>query len=198
MKNILLVEDDRITSKLIQKYIYDIGYNLASAASSPEEALEVIEKKQPDLILMDINLEGNIDGIEFANSISSKYTIPFVYITSSVDYSTIERAKKSNAYGYIIKPFDKRDLRAAVEMAFLRHEMERRIREDEKKMATILNSIVDMVVVVDSDGYINYINAAGLKMLAKERDFVIGKPISEIVKIGSDPKKIAMYSFQCQ
>jgi len=189
MKNILLVEDDRITSKLIQKYIYDIGYNLASAASSPEEALEVIEKKQPDLILMDINLEGNIDGIEFANSISSKYTIPFVYITSSVDYSTIERAKKSNAYGYIIKPFDKRDLRAAVEMAFLRHEMERRIREDEKKMATILNSIVDMVVVVDSDGYINYINAAGLKMLAKERDFVIGKPISEIVKIGSDPKE---------
>jgi len=189
MRNILLVEDDRITSKLIQKYIYDIGYNLAAAAGSASEALEAIEKKQPDLILMDINLEGAIDGIEFAKSIASKYTIPFVYITSSVDYSTIERAKESNAYGYIIKPFDKRDLRAAIEMAFLRHDMETRIKEDEQKMATILNSIVDMVVVVDSDGYINYINASGLKMLGKDRDMILGKPISDVVKIGSNPNE---------
>lgn len=107
MYNILLVEDDRITSKLIQKYILDIGYYLSGAVSSGEEAVDIINKKGPDLVLMDINLEGKLDGIESAKSINSTISIPFVYITSSSDYSTIERAKESNAYGYIIKPFDR-------------------------------------------------------------------------------------------
>jgi CheY-like chemotaxis protein len=78
MRNILLVEDDRITSRLIQKYILDIGYNLAGAVSSGEEASRVIEAKEPDLVLMDINLEGQLDGIESAKNINSRFSVPFV------------------------------------------------------------------------------------------------------------------------
>ncbi len=189
MRNILLVEDDRITSRLIQKYILDIGYNLAGAASSGEEAARLIEAKEPDLVLMDINLEGRLDGIESAKDINSRFSLPFVYITSSSDYSTIERAKESNAYGYIIKPFDKRDLRATIEMALLRHQMELHIREDESRMSTILNSIIDTVVVVDGDGLITYVNASGLKMLGIDRESVLGRPIVDVVKIGSDAKE---------
>ena len=185
MRKILLVEDDRITSRLIQKYIVDIGYSVAGAVSSGEEASELIESMEPDLVLMDINLEGKLDGIESAKSINSRFSLPFVYITSSSDYSTIERAKEGNAYGYIIKPFDKRDLRATIEMALLRHEMEMRIREDENRMSTILNSIIDAVLVVDGNGSVSYVNAASLRMLQRECEDLIGKPVVDVVKIGS-------------
>ena len=189
MYNILLVEDDRITSKLIQKYILDIGYYLAGAVASGEEAVAIINEKEPDLVLMDINLEGKLDGIESAKSINSTISIPFVYITSSSDYSTIERAKESNAYGYIIKPFNKKDLRAAIEMALLRHQMERKVKDNENRVSTILNSIIDAVIVVDEAGDIDYINAAAGRMLNLNKDEILGKPINETVRLGSDPKE---------
>ncbi len=189
MYNILLVEDDRITSKLIQKYILDLGYYLAGAVSSGEEAVEIINNKEPDLVLMDINLEGKLDGIESAKSISSTISIPFVYITSSSDYSTIERAKEGNAYGYIIKPFNKKDLRATIEMALLRHQMESKVKENENRVSTILNSIIDAVIVIDEAGDIDYINASAGRMLNLNREDIIGKPIGETVRLGSDPKE---------
>lgn len=188
MYNILLVEDERITSKLIQRYIFDLGYYLAGAVSSGEEALEIVNSHEPDIILMDINLEGNLDGIEYAKSINSSFSIPFVYITSSSDYSTIERAKESNAYGYIIKPFSKKDLRATVEMALLRHHMESRIKDNENRVFTILNSIVDSVIVVDESGEIDFINASASRMLDLSEEDVLGKSVSDIIKLGSNPK----------
>jgi PAS domain S-box-containing protein len=189
MYNILLVEDDRITSKLIQKYILDIGYYLAGAVSSGEEAVAIINQKEPDLVLMDINLEGKLDGIESAKSINSSISLPFVYITSSSDYSTIERAKESNAYGYIIKPFNKKDLRATIEMALLRYQMENKVKDNENRVSTILNSIMDAVIVIDESGDIDYINAAAGRMLSLDKSEIIGRPIGETIKLGSDPKE---------
>ncbi len=188
MKKILLVEDDRITSRLMQKYIADMGYTLTGAISSGEEALREIDINEPDLVLMDINLEGKLDGIESAKTITSRHSIPFVYITSSSDYSTIERAKEGNAYGYIIKPFDKRDLRATIEMALMRHEMEGKIRENEYRMSTILNSIADSVVVVNETGMIEYVNPSAEALLNSRQADMLGRNINESIKIGSDPR----------
>lgn len=189
MHSILLVEDDRITSKLIQKYILDIGYSLAGAVSSGEEAVEIINRREPDLVLMDINLEGELDGIESAKSISSRVCLPFVYITSSSDNSTIDRAKESNAYGYIIKPFNKRDLRATIEMALLRHQMESKVKENETRVTTILNSIADAVIVIDISGRIDYINDAAGKLLSLKREEILEKPVNDVLKFGTDPKE---------
>ena len=108
MKKILLVEDDRITSKLLQKYIVDLGYVLSSAISSGEEALREIDLNEPDLVLMDINLEGKLDGIDSAKSIMQRHALPVVFITSSLDYSTLVRAKEGYAYGYLISPLTRR------------------------------------------------------------------------------------------
>jgi len=188
MKKVLLVEDDRITSRLMQKYISDLGYGLTSAVSSGEDALREIDLNEPDLVLMDINLEGKLDGIESAKTITSRHSVPFVYITSSSDFSTMERAKERNAYGYIIKPFDKKDLRATMEMALLRHEMERKIRENEYRMSTILNSIADSVVVVNEGGIIEYMNPSAESLLDVKKDKILGQNINEAVKIGSYPK----------
>lgn len=187
MKKILLVEDDRITSRLLQKYILDIGYTLTSALSSGEEALREIDLNEPDLVLMDINLEGKLDGIDSAKSIMQRHSLPVVYITSSSDYSTLERAKEVNAYGYIIKPFDKKDLRATMEMALVRHEMEKKIRDNENRMTTILNSIADSVVVVTETGVIDYVNPSAETLLVTGKDEMLGRNFHDAIRIGSDP-----------
>ncbi len=189
MYNILLVEDDRITSKLIQKYITDLGYSVAAAVASGEDAVLYIKSHAPDLVLMDINIEGKLDGIESAKSINQLYSIPFVYITSSADESTIERARDSNAYGYIIKPFDKKDLRASIEMAIVRHAMESRIRNNEARVSTILNNIVDAVVVMEENGDVSYVNDAASKILDTEKSFLLGKSAGDVIKIGSDSRE---------
>ncbi len=188
MHDILLVEDDRITSKLIQKYIIDLGYRVTAAVASGEEALRQIEMHEPDLVLMDINLQGEFDGIEYAKNINFRYATPFVYITSSSDISTIERAKESNAYGYIIKPFDKKDLRAVIEMALLRHDLDMKMQESENRVSTILNTIIDSVVVYDENGKIDYVNDSSAILLGKNKSELMGQPISEIIKISVDPK----------
>jgi PAS domain S-box-containing protein/putative nucleotidyltransferase with HDIG domain len=188
MHDILLVEDDRITSKLIQKYITDLGYRVTAAVASGEEALKQIEMHEPDLVLMDINLQGEFDGIEYAKNINFRFATPFVYITSSSDISTIERAKESNAYGYIIKPFDKKDLRAVIEMALLRHDLDMKMQESENRVSTILNTIIDSVVVYDENGKIDYVNNSSAILLDKSKSELMGRPISEIIKISVDPK----------
>jgi PAS domain S-box-containing protein/putative nucleotidyltransferase with HDIG domain len=189
MRDILLVEDDRITSRLIQKYILDLGYNVTAAVTSGDEALKQIELHEPDLVLMDINLQGEFDGIEYAKNINFRFATPFVYITSSSDISTIERAKESNAYGYIIKPFDKKDLRAVIEMALLRHDLDRKMQESENRVSTILNTIIDSVVVYDENGKIDYVNDSSALMLGKGKAEMMGRPISEVIKISIDPRE---------
>jgi len=188
MREILLVEDDRITSRLIQKYLLDLGYSVSAAVSSGEEAIKEIELHLPDLVLMDINLQGEFDGIEYAKNINFRFATPFVYITSSSDLTTIERAKESNAYGYIIKPFDKKDLRAVIEMALLRHDLDRKMQESENRVSTILNTIVDSVVVYDENGKIDYVNDSSALMLGRGKPEMMGRPISEVIKISIDPR----------
>ncbi len=188
MYKVLLVEDDRITSTLVQRYILGLGYNLVAAVATGEEAVEIINRDKPHIVLMDINLEGKLDGIESANRIENRDQIPFVYITSSSDISTINRAKESNAYGYIIKPFDKKDLRAAIEMALVRHSMERKIKDNEVRVSTVLNNILDAVLVIEENGIIGYINEAAERLLEIEKRNILNRKVGEIVKIGSDPR----------
>jgi len=188
MYKVLLVEDDRITSTLIQRYIKDLDYELIAAVSTGEEAVDIINRDMPHVVLMDINLEGNLDGIESANRIENRDMIPFVYITSSSDQSTINRAKESNAYGYIIKPFDKKDLRATIEMALVRHSMERQIKSNEVRVSTVLNNIVDAVLVIEENGGIGYVNDAAERLFKEPKSELLNKNVGEVVKIGSDPR----------
>lgn len=188
MYRVLLVEDDRITSTLIQRYIRDLKYELVGAVSSGEEAVDIINSSTPDVVLMDINLEGDIDGIESAKRINNRDSIPFVYITSSADSSTINRAKESNAYGYIIKPFDKKDLRASLEMALVRHGMESTIKTNEARVSTILNNILDAVVVIEENGYIGYVNDAAVRLFMESRENLLNRNVGEVIKIGADPR----------
>ena len=120
---ILIVENEGIIAKDIEKILEKFGYAVSAIALSGEEAIKKAEDDKPDLVLTEILLEGNMDGIEAASRISSRFNIPIVFLTALSDKKTIEKAKIIEPYGYIIKPFEEESLHASLEMALHRHRM---------------------------------------------------------------------------
>jgi len=116
-EKILIVEDDDVIARVADWRLKNLGYTVCGRATSGAEAMGLIVNAQPDLVLMDINIRGDIDGIETAKLIKKEFTIPVVYLTSHSDGPTLERAKETKPEGFIIKPFDDNDLRVAIELA---------------------------------------------------------------------------------
>ena len=119
---ILIVENDNIIVMELRDRLQSLGYAIAAVASYGEEAIEEAEKTHPDLVLMNIRLKGHIDGIEAAEEIRDRFDIPVVYLTALTDQDTLQRAKMTEPYGYIIKPFSARQLQATIKMALGKHE----------------------------------------------------------------------------
>ena len=134
--NVLVVEDEAITAMDIQMRLQKLGYKVPAVIDSGEEAISMAEKLRPDLILMDIVLKGKIDGTVAAQRISSTHHIPIVFLTAYSDDDTFNRAKLSDPYGYLTKPFEERDLRIAVELALFKHKLRAQALLTEK-LATI-------------------------------------------------------------
>ncbi|MCX6699232.1 MAG: PAS domain S-box protein, partial [Methanomicrobiales archaeon] len=116
-KSILLVEDDDIIARVADWRLINLGYLVCGRATTAAEAMELVVNKKPDLVLMDINIKGDIDGIETAKMIKQGFSIPVIFVTSHSDGITLERAKAANPDGFIVKPFDDNDLRVAIELA---------------------------------------------------------------------------------
>jgi CheY-like chemotaxis protein len=116
-EKILLVEDDDIIAKVEDWRLKNLGYAVCGRAVSGAEAMEQVVKCKPDLVLMDINIKGDVDGIETAKMIKKGFNIPVIYVTSHSDGSTLERAKATQPDGFIVKPFEDNDLRVAIELA---------------------------------------------------------------------------------
>ena len=118
---ILIVEDERIIAKAIERSLKSLGYSISASVASGKAAIEAIAEDQPDLVLMDIVLKGEMDGIKTAEKIRSSFDVPIVYLTSHSDEHTLQRAKATEPYGYIIKPFEEKDLYITIEIALRRH-----------------------------------------------------------------------------
>ena len=131
--NILIVEDEHIILLDIQTSLESLGYTIAGHADRGEHALKKVKELHPDLILMDIGLKGEMDGIEAATQIRTQFDLPVIFLTAFANQSTIERATKAQPYGYILKPFEEHELAIAVEMALYKHSMEKKLRESEER-----------------------------------------------------------------
>ncbi|MHC1576481.1 MAG: response regulator [Methanosarcinaceae archaeon] len=118
---ILIVEDEAIVAMMIKKRLINMGYIVSGVASTGKDAIIKVEGTFPDLVLMDIMLKGNMDGIEAASEIRKRFSIPIVYLTAYSDEATLERAKFTEPYGYIMKPFTEHDLHTNVEIAVHKH-----------------------------------------------------------------------------
>jgi signal transduction histidine kinase len=133
-KRIMIVEDEGITAMSIKNSLVETGYDVTSAVSTGEEAVKKAGEDQPDIVLMDVVLNGKMDGIEAARHIQSSFDIPVIYLTAYSDDKMINRIRETGPFGYIIKPFDERELHVAVELALYKHEMERKLRESEREL----------------------------------------------------------------
>ncbi len=138
---VLVVEDEYVVAKDVQDSLSSLGYAVPALASSGEDAIQKAEETRPDLVLMDIKLAGDMDGVEAADEIWHRFNIPVVYLTGNSDRSTLQRAKVTEPFGYVLKPFEDEELHAAIEMAFYRHKSEsqrevarsERVEEDVRK-----------------------------------------------------------------
>lgn len=162
---ILLVEDERIVAEDIRATLESCGYSVTGIAASSQDALELIRCARPDVVLMDIILRGSVDGIETARSIRQLFGLPVVFLTSHADQATLRRATLTEPFGYLLKPFEDRELFSAVELALHRHRAERRIEEDQRWLSTILESLGHGVIAADSMGVVRLANHAAGRIL---------------------------------
>ena len=180
---ILVVEDEHIVALDIKMHLEKYGYQVPTTCPSGEEALEKIEEVDPVLVLMDIKLQGHLDGLETAEVIRSRYRTPVILLTAYADEDTIQRAKLSQPFAYIIKPFEERELRTAIVIALYRHEMEQKVSDREKLFSTTLNSIGDGVVVTDPDSTITFANPVARRMLGREAGSLVGLSLDAIATL---------------
>lgn len=179
---ILVVEDEVITSEVIAEQLELLGYTVTDTVGSGNKAIASVAKTQPNLVLMDINLKGNMDGIATAAHIWEQFKIPVVYLTAHSDEATLQRAKVTEAFGYIVKPFNDRDLRIAIEMALSKHLVERQLAEREQMLSSILNSTSDAVVATNETGAITYMNPAAETLTGWSVTDATGQKVTEVLQ----------------
>ncbi|TNF48300.1 MAG: response regulator transcription factor [Bacteroidetes bacterium] len=138
--NILVVEDESIVSKDIQHSLKKLGYNVVGAAATGEKALDLAREFKPDIVLMDIMLKGDMNGIQTAEIIRNEFSIPVVFLTAYADESTLSKAKITEPYGYIIKPFKEIDLHTSIEMAIYKHGKEQEIIKERDLLYSIVEN----------------------------------------------------------
>jgi len=183
---ILIVEDELIVAKDVQNMLERTGYTVPAVVSSGEAAVRKAVEVQPDLVLMDIMLKGDIDGVEAAEQIRDLLHIPVIYITAYADEDTLQRAKITEPYGYIIKPFQERELYTNIEMALYKHQMERKLMENERWLSTTLKSIGDAVITTDITGCITYVNPVASNLTGWGTEEAVGKSLDEVFNIANE------------
>ncbi len=140
-KRILIVEDERIVAEDLKSFLTKMGYAVTGIAASGEETIRNVELQRPDLVLMDIRIQGPQDGIEVAEHLYAEYNVPVSYLTAFADAPTLDRAKVTMPFGYILKPFETQSLQAVIELALHRHMMEKVVGEMDGWHARALHSV---------------------------------------------------------
>jgi PAS domain S-box-containing protein len=180
---VFVVEDETIVSMEIQDRLLGLGYKVCGSAASGEEAIEKIKATNPDIVLMDIRIKGDIDGIQVAEHISKDMDLPFVFLTAHSDDATLERAKSTGPFGYLLKPFEERVLNSTIEMALYRHQMDIKLRESERWFSTTLKSIGDAVIATDKNAKVTFMNSVAEKMTGWIEKDVKQKPLTKVITI---------------
>ena len=180
---IMIVEDEAIIAKDLQWRLEQLGYIVPYIVSSGQDAVDKVKENNVDLVLMDIMLMGDMDGIEAAGLIHEKADIPVIYLTAYADEDILERAKITEPFGYMIKPVGNRELKSTIEMALYKHNIDAKMRESKKWFSTVLNSIGDAVIASDADGKVIFMNSVAERLTGWEQKEVVGKALNEVYSI---------------
>ncbi|PLX04150.1 MAG: hypothetical protein C0594_09420, partial [Marinilabiliales bacterium] len=162
-RKVVVVEDDKMLATVFSMFLKNLGHELLGFYTDGKEAIQKVEKEKPDVILMDIHLKGEIDGIKTTEIIQEKFDIPVIYISGDTESETIERAFKTKSYGYLVKPIDKTELGINIELACIKHKYDRDISIREKRYKNLIDVSPNSIIVV-VDNIIEYVNYSGLKL----------------------------------
>ena len=188
---ILVVEDESIVSKDIQLSLKRLGYAVIGTASTAEKALALVDSEKPDVVLMDIMLKGDMNGIEAAEIVKRDYKIPVIFLTAYADELTLSKAKITQPYGYIIKPFKEIDLHTSIEMALYKHKKEKEV----EKERNLLYSLVEgkdsnNFIFVKSNSRLVKLNTKDIYFIEALKDYVVINTIDKRYTIHSTMKDI--------
>lgn len=175
---ILIVEDDTLIAQELEIRLLDLGYEIVGIASSGSEAIALASEFQPSLVLMDIMLQGEMDGIEAAEEITRRMLIPVIYLSAFTDKATLQRAKITEPYGYIVKPFNERELQANIEIALYKHQSESKLRMIEEWFGASMRGVSEGVIAMNNaSGTISYINQVAEMMTGWANGKAIGRKL---------------------
>ncbi|MCA1960397.1 MAG: response regulator [Desulfomonile sp.] len=178
---IMVVEDEVVVAMELQSKLTSMGYVVAAATGSGEDAVEKAGELRPDLVLMDIQLAGDLDGIEAAQRIRQLYDIPVVFLTAHADEKTLQRAKLSEPFGYLIKPFSGAELRTTIEVSLYKHGRDVHEKEVTEWYSSALNVLGGAVVAATGDGVVKYVNNLAETLTGWKREDALGKHVREVL-----------------
>jgi two-component system cell cycle sensor histidine kinase/response regulator CckA len=191
MKKILIVEDEAVVALDLRQQLAKLGYDPVAVAHTGEEALVLAGHLRPDLVLMDIKLPGEMDGIRVAQTLRERFAVPVVYLTAYSDQDLVQRTKLTEPYGYVIKPFVVSELGIVIEMALYKHQMEVVLRESEARHRMILHSAMDGFWQVDMQGRLLEVNAAYCRMSGYSEQELLTLRISDLEAVETPVDTVA-------
>lgn len=180
----MVVEDESITAKDIESSLKRLGYRVPHVAHSGEEALEKAASVRPDLVLMDVRLKGKLDGIQTAEQLRRRFGIPVTYLTAYADDATLARAQAAAPFGYLLKPFNERELHATIQMALHCRRLERQAAESQGWLSSVLGAVGDGIIATDGEGHIRFMNAVAENLTGWSQAEAIGRPLGQVFRTG--------------
>ncbi len=180
---ILVVDDEIIIAREVEARLNSMGYVVPGIASSGEEAVRLAAEYKPDLILMDIVIKGDMDGIEAAEAIRREFHVPVIYVTAYTDEKTLERARLTEPFAYLVKPFSERELKANIEMALYKHRMEARLRKVERWLTEAVDEMTHAVIAADCEGRVTFFNQGAEAITAWKREEALGRSVHEVFRL---------------
>ena len=186
---VLIVEDEAIVAIDIEQQLESLGYDVVAMASTADAACEAAARLLPDLVLMDIHLDAGSDGIEAAERIRRELGIPTIFLTAYADEGTLLRAKLAEPYGYLVKPFDSRDLHTTLQVAFHKGQVDRALRQSRDDLAAILDAQRHGTVMIDADETVTLLSRAAGEMLGASADAAIGQPWTDVLHLETDQQE---------
>jgi len=188
---ILIVENEGLVGCDLATTLTTLGYQVVALCRTGEEALQLADDLRPDVVLMDVHLAGQLDGVETARLMGLRTTVAVIYLTACADKETVARARDTHPYGYLLKPYTDQDLHSTVEVAAARHREEQRRKRQEHSFYHAFQSLSDSVIAADLAGRIVFINPAAEKLLGWTSKEATGKPLNEVYVIHETDGDIA-------